>query len=372
MTVRLKKGFFHREVDVTARDLVGKILVHRLPDGTLLKERIAETEAYGGEEDLACHASKGRTKRTEILYGESGVIYVYLCYGMHWMMNVVTGEKDHPQGVLIRAGKEHYGPAKLTKYLQIDGSFNGQDICSSPDMLGGSRFSKKVANFVIRRCTDYVLLTEEMNRVVNPSGKPHVILEGHADISMKDRVPSRDQKVKPRICMYAGGVSRRYGLHLLVEGFQKANISDTRLEIYGPGDYVKELEAIAAEDPRVFYGGMLLNSEIVEKEQCASLLVNPRPTHEEYVKYSFPSKTMEYMASGTPVLMTRLPGMPKEYAPYVFFIQEETVDGVARALEQVLSLSDEELFARGTQAREFVLTQRNNVVQAQKILDMLK
>ena len=73
MTVRLKKGFFHREVDVTARDLVGKILVHRLPDGTLLKERIAETEAYGGEEDLACHASKGRTKRTEILYGESGV-----------------------------------------------------------------------------------------------------------------------------------------------------------------------------------------------------------------------------------------------------------------------------------------------------------
>ena len=241
-----------------------------------------------------------------------------------------------------------------------------------PDMLGGSRFSKKVANFVIRRCTDYVLLTEEMNRVVNPSGKPHVSLEGHADISMKDRVPSRDQKVKPRICMYAGGVSRRYGLHLLVEGFQKANISDTRLEIYGPGDYLKELEAIAAEDPRVFYGGMLLNSEIVEKEQCASLLVNPRPTHEEYVKYSFPSKTMEYMASGTPVLMTRLPGMPKEYAPYVFFIQEETVDGVARALEQVLSLSDEELFVRGTQAREFVLTQRNNVVQAQKILDMLK
>ena len=134
MTVRLKKGFFHREVDVTARDLVGKILVHRLPDGTLLKERIAETEAYGGEEELACHASKGRTKRTEILYGESGVIYVYLCYGMHWMMNVVTGEKDHPQGVLIRAGKEHYGPAKLTKYLQIDGSFNGQDICSSPDI----------------------------------------------------------------------------------------------------------------------------------------------------------------------------------------------------------------------------------------------
>ncbi|MGN1015908.1 MAG: glycosyltransferase [Faecousia sp.] len=245
-------------------------------------------------------------------------------------------------------------------------------ITDLPDMLGGGRFSKSVANFVIRRCTNYVLLTEEMNRVVNPSGKPHVILEGHADIAMKDYVPSPERKASPRVCLYAGGVSRRYGLHLLVEGFQKANIPNTRLEIYGPGDYVKELENIAAEDSRVYYGGMLLNREIVVKEQEAVLLVNPRPTHEEYVKYSFPSKTMEYMASGTPVLTTRLPGMPREYAPYVFFIDEETVDGVARALERTLMLPDEALFAAGAKARQFVLEERNNVIQAQKILDMLK
>ena len=134
MAVRLDSEFFHRQVDEVAEDMVGKILVHRLPDGSLLKERIAETEAYGGEEDLACHASKGRTKRTEILYGESGTVYVYLCYGLHWMMNVITGEKDEPQGVLIRAGEKHDGPAKLTKYLEIDGGFNGKDICTSPDI----------------------------------------------------------------------------------------------------------------------------------------------------------------------------------------------------------------------------------------------
>lgn len=134
MAVRLDSEFFHRQVDEVAEDMVGKILVHRLPDGSLLKERIAETEAYGGEEDLACHVSKGRTKRTEILYGESGAVYVYLCYGLHWMMNVITGEKDEPQGVLIRAGEKHDGPAKLTKYLEIDGSFNGKDICTSPDI----------------------------------------------------------------------------------------------------------------------------------------------------------------------------------------------------------------------------------------------
>lgn len=125
MNRRLDAEFFHRDVLEAAPDLVGKILVRRLPDGTLLRERIAETEAYRGEEDKGCHAAKGRTKRTELLYGESGVIYVYLCYGMHWLMNVITGEKDQPQGLLIRAGQIYNGPAKLTKKMKIDGSFNG-------------------------------------------------------------------------------------------------------------------------------------------------------------------------------------------------------------------------------------------------------
>lgn len=122
----LGKDFFDRDCLKVAPELVGKVIVRILPDGTEKRERISETEAYRGEEDKACHASKGRTKRTELLYGESGVIYVYLCYGMHWLMNVITGEKEQPQGVLIRAGELHDGPAKLTKYLQVTGEFNGQ------------------------------------------------------------------------------------------------------------------------------------------------------------------------------------------------------------------------------------------------------
>ena len=112
MSVKLTGDFFRRDALEVAPDLVGKIIVCRLEDGTELRERISETEAYCGEEDKGCHASKGRTKRTELLYGESGVIYVYLCYGMHWLMNVITGEKEQPQGVLIRAGVNKKGPAK--------------------------------------------------------------------------------------------------------------------------------------------------------------------------------------------------------------------------------------------------------------------
>ena len=245
-------------------------------------------------------------------------------------------------------------------------------VTDLPDMLSGSRFSKGMANFVIRHCTHYVLLTEAMNDYLNKQGKPYVILEGHADITMAEKTPDLEKKMKPRICFYAGGVSKRYGLGNLVDGFRKANIPNAQLHIYGPGDYVKELQQIAAEDPRVFYGGMLLNSQIVEKELEATLLVNPRPTGEEYVKYSFPSKTMEYMASGTPVLTTVLPGMPKGYHPYVYLLEDESADGITAKLTEVLAQSDETLFAKGQAARNFVLNEKNNVIQAKKILDMLE
>lgn len=124
----LDENFFHRDCLEVAPDLVGKLIVRRLKSGEEISLRITETEAYRGTEDKACHASKGRTPRTEILYGESGIIYVYLCYGIHWLMNVITGEAEQPQGVLIRACEGFEGPARLTKKLQIDKSFNAEHI----------------------------------------------------------------------------------------------------------------------------------------------------------------------------------------------------------------------------------------------------
>ncbi|MDD5864123.1 MAG: glycosyltransferase [Firmicutes bacterium] len=245
-------------------------------------------------------------------------------------------------------------------------------VTDLPDMLEGSGFSIKLANFVIRHCTDYVLLTEAMNTRLNRAGKPYVILEGHSDISMENRTPSLESKRRPRVCLYAGSVCKRYGLGNLVEGFQKADIPDARLEIYGPGDYVPELSRIAEKDPRIVYGGMLLSAQVVEKEMAATLLVNPRPTGEEYVKYSFPSKTMEYMSTGTPVLTTVLPGMPREYYPYVYLLEDESAEGIGKKLRELLALPDETLFQKGCEAREFILREKNNIRQAAKILSMLE
>lgn len=124
----LQTEFFHRDVLEVAPDLVGKVLVRRTEDGQEIRLRITETEAYRGEEDTACHAHKGRTPRTEVLYRQAGTIYVYLCYGMHWLLNVVTGEEGHPEAVLIRACEGAEGPGRLTKKLKIDKQFHTQNI----------------------------------------------------------------------------------------------------------------------------------------------------------------------------------------------------------------------------------------------------
>ena len=132
---RLDPSFFHRDCLDVAPDLVGKILCHRLPDGSLRRLRISETEAYRGEEDTACHAHKGKTPRTQVLYGPPGVLYIYLCYGMHNLLNVVTGSDGAPQGVLIRACAGAEGPGKLTKTLALDRSLHGVPLADCADTV---------------------------------------------------------------------------------------------------------------------------------------------------------------------------------------------------------------------------------------------
>ena len=140
--MRLGYEFYHRPCLEVARDLVGKILVHRTPEGEL-RLRITETEAYWGEGDTACHASKGRTQRTEVLYADAGTVYVYLCYGIHNLMNVITGDVDDPQGVLIRCCQGAAGPGRLTKRLGITREHNRRNIVTDTELWiedDGSRF----------------------------------------------------------------------------------------------------------------------------------------------------------------------------------------------------------------------------------------
>jgi len=128
---RLGKAFFRRDVLEVAPDLIGKILVRQFSDEIRISGRIIEVEGYRGTDDLACHASKGRTGRTEIMYGLGGYVYVYLIYGMYWMLNFVTGEQDIPQAVLIRGVDIVVGPGRLSRHFDISKDFYGESLISS-------------------------------------------------------------------------------------------------------------------------------------------------------------------------------------------------------------------------------------------------
>lgn len=150
--IRLAESFYARPAIELAPALIGKIIVRRARRKTL-RARIVETEAYVGAHDLACHASKGRTTRTEVMFGPAGRAYVYLIYGIHDMFNIVAGGIDDPQAVLIRAAEpldgwsaDMSGPGKLTRHLQIT-----------------------------REDNESLLTTDQLHLLADPSDQPHII-----------------------------------------------------------------------------------------------------------------------------------------------------------------------------------------------------
>lgn len=154
---RLKRINYRKNAVELAKFLIGSYLCIVM-DGEVKKYKILETEAYCGEEDTACHAHKGRTKRTEVMYGEAGLLYVYLCYGIHNLLNIVCGEKELPHAVLIRSIEGFDGPGKLTKHLEIDRSFNYVDLVDSKIIWIESDFQVKKIKSSKRIGIDYASL----------------------------------------------------------------------------------------------------------------------------------------------------------------------------------------------------------------------
>lgn len=229
--------------------------------------------------------------------------------------------------------------------------------------------NKKINEKMQTKYDGYILITEEMNKIVNPKNKPHIVIEGLVDIR-ESAENNEVQKSSPRVIMYAGGLYERYGVKTLIEAFGNIQNSNVKLDLYGDGDLVPYIQSI--ENKKIDFHGVVTNDKIVEAEKKATLLVNPRFTSEEYTKYSFPSKNIEYMVSGTPVLTTKLPGMPEEYYNYVYLIEDETQRGMQKCLETLLGLNEDELDKKGKKAREFVLSQKNNVNQTNKIISFLE
>lgn len=216
----------------------------------------------------------------------------------------------------------------------------------------------------------YVFLTETMNDVLNPQKKPYIIVEGFCDMNMANVPNSLDNKEKKRVIIYAGGLNLKYGIGNLVDAVKSLEDDSVELWIYGSGDMEEILKK--ETNPRIKFLGPRSNQEVVSAELKAEILINPRPTTDEYTHYSFPSKTLEYMASGTYTMTTRLAGIPVEYFDYCGVIEDYSAKGIAEALREVFKKSTSELHEKGMIAKAFVLENKNNKKLAKLVIDFIR
>ena len=215
----------------------------------------------------------------------------------------------------------------------------------------------------------YVALAQPILQKLHITDSPYAIVEGiyrriDTEETSNDCSPSKT-------IMYAGGIQTRYGVFDLIESFHRLQGDDFHLILCGSCLEMDKLHTYLDKDKRIEYLGLISTSEVRKMQRRVSLLVNPRHSTEEFTKYSFPSKTLEYMASGTPVLMSNLPSMPDEYKEHLFLFKDESIDGMSQMIEQILSLSVGELKKKGSNAKNFILKYKNSEVQVRKILNLI-
>lgn len=217
----------------------------------------------------------------------------------------------------------------------------------------------------------YIYLTDAMHDEVAPD-KPYTVVEGIADVSGVINQNTDINKNNPPAIMYAGMLHEKYGIINLLDAFEMLENTDAQLWLFGDGTARREVERRTAQNHNIKYFGIVNHDEILEYEKQAALLVNPRNPEDEYTYYSFPSKTIEYMLSGTPLLTSKLRGIPDEYFNYIFSIENNSSAALAEALKNILSYSNEKLNEIGFLARDFIISKKNSGRQAAKLLDFIK
>lgn len=229
---------------------------------------------------------------------------------------------------------------------------------------------------VMKRFSGVICLTKQTWDDFAP-GRPGLVVEGGINTDevteplREVNCAIEEELLYAHVCMYTGDLSNLNGIPKLLKGFALVADPDVRLWLLGRGECESAVLDAAARDPRISFLGFLPNDETRALQRRVTVLINPRPSQQEITKYTFPSKLLEYMQSGTPVLTTRLPGIPAEYYQHVFSIETETTEGIAEALRRTLSIPTAELREKGESAREFVVRDKSWQAQAQHIARFL-
>ncbi len=231
------------------------------------------------------------------------------------------------------------------------------------------KFTMHLFNKNLPVVDSFVLLTEHMNEFVNKENKPYKVMEGIASelYEYKDLPISKS----PKTVIYSGGMQLKYGIPVLLDAIKLIEDTDVEFRFYGVGDGVNLVKERAEKDNRIKYFESLEVNKLHDEQQKSTMLINPRQNNEEYTKYSFPSKNLEYMLSGRPTICYMLDGMSDEYKDYLIIPDNDSAEALADAMKSVLNKTEEEQKEIGMKARNFVLENKNAFIQTKKIIDIL-
>lgn len=234
------------------------------------------------------------------------------------------------------------------------------------------KIKNNVVNRKMRAMDCYVPLTAAMAPFLGADMSRCVVVEGIAEDIPEGS--DSDSKECPtglfdKYVLYTGTLQYRYGIGELLSAFEQLEDEKVGLVLCGEGEAVDEIRALEAKDPRVRYLGMLSSDEIAALRAGASILVNPRRNEDEYTKFSFPSKMMEYLVSGVPTIAYRLDGMPDDYMGLFF---DATEMGLRATIELVLSMDESEIAQFADRTRNYIINKKNPKAQCERVLALLR
>lgn len=238
-----------------------------------------------------------------------------------------------------------------------------------------NRLFKKISishiNENIYSIDGFVLLTKHMAGKLHIDTNKTVIIEGIANDSHQSNNLSIPSDTNIITVAYTGALNERYGVTFLVQSFMLIHNINYRLVLCGAGDSERFITESAKHDSRIIYRGQLQRDEILNIQKNATVLINPRQNNEEFTKYSFPSKNMEYLSSGRPLIAYKLDGVPDDYDKYIHYVPDNEIETLANQIVKVCSMPKESLDLFGSIAREWILMEKNASVQANKILKFI-
>lgn len=303
--------------------------------------------------------------------------YISINYNLNRIIKKILKENYGEKNVILFDGAFVSIYPTLKKYVkQIPTYAIIADVYEyMADVDNSSKYKKVVVNnvkkfikSVNKYLTGYIFLNENMNKLYKSNN--YIIIEGIVS-NFNNVIRKRKNNNEKKIILYAGGLLEKFGIKNLIEAFKLIYDSSYELHLYGYTDIEDYILNNTKSDCRIKYFGMKDTETVFLAEKNATILVNPRPTCYEFQKYSFPSKIIEYMCSGTPVITTKIDGMPKEYDDYLFYFDDYSVDGLKQKIEEVLKYDSAIIEKKGIDAFNFVYKEKSAYVQAKKIIEFI-